>query len=107
MLKILKKKGGNKKMYEDKILDEDFHVESTGDFFNGINENEEYFVREYMKPCENCGELRPKQDILKYYGLCYLCYKSETHKESRGTNPTANNNFQSIEELLNKWDNTN
>lgn len=93
------------KMYEDKMLDEDFYVESAGNFLNELNNEEQYFVRDFMKPCKNCGELRPKTDIDNHYGLCYLCSKSEIHKDSRGGNSTASNNFLSIEELLNKWDN--
>lgn len=92
-------------MYEDQSLDEDFRVESAGNFFNDKNDEEFGFIIDYMKPCRICGELRPKQDIAKYFGLCYLCSKSEYHEKTRGNSLNASNNFRSINELLNKWDN--
>lgn len=94
-------------MYEDSHLDEDYQVESAGNFFNDKNDEELGFIIDYMKPCKNCGELRPKQDIAKYFGLCYLCSKSKFHEKERGNNSIVSDNFLSIEVLLNKWDNQN
>ena len=82
----------SEEMYEDWICDEDFRVESSADFLNGLNGEEQEFLhsRSGLKCCPNCGEFVSKL----YSGTCYLCSKSSTHNHIRGTSHTASENIE-------------
>jgi hypothetical protein len=90
-------------MYEDWQCDENFRVESTGDFFGGLSPDEQEFALCTMKPCGNCGEMRPKTDpSMKKNGVCHLCSISDDHTQRRGTSQTANKNGAFLAQLSDK-----
>ena len=92
-------------MYEDNICDENFHTEIVSDFVrdNISSEHDEYIMRTYMKPCNNCGELVSKTNI-QPNGMCYLCSMSDKHAEIRGSSSNATSNYSSLEKIVKRWD---
>jgi hypothetical protein len=76
--------------YEDYYLDEDFNVESSGEFLDSLDGDELEFLYSSsgLKVCPNCGEFVSHL----YDGICHLCSKSDYHREIRGNNSGDNIN---------------
>jgi hypothetical protein len=53
------------------------------------------FAMRTMKPCENCGEMRPKDDpaMRAGNGICYMCQQDPV----RGQSPVAGKNLAYFE----------
>jgi len=88
-------------MHEDWFLDRhEYEAECCDDLFReeGVEE-----VLRLMIPCKNCGELRPRDDpeILRT-GCCYLCNKSDFHREKRATSDGCSANTRTLAKLVEK-----
>ncbi len=64
--------------------------ESARDFLEEMDEDEREFTLSYMRPCPNCGEMRPKDDkSMRENGCCYMCSQDPV----RGKSPIAQDNL--------------
>ena len=81
-------------MYEDRQCDENFYVESSAEFLNGLDGEELDFLyhNSGMKICPNCGEFVSKGNFTN--NVCNLCNKSEDHLYYRGSNQQVSSNYK-------------
>jgi len=79
-------------MYEDSFLDERFNVESAEDFIHRNCENIDDIER-LMLACNNCGEFRPRREIINNRGKCNLCSNND-FREARAVHSVATRNMR-------------
>lgn len=88
-------------MYEDYHLDDTFSVELASDL---LSEEDPDMVHRLMTPCQNCGELRPRDDpSIMHGGICHLCSLDDAHASIRARSENAGDNLTTLANVVKEW----
>lgn len=57
--------------------------EDAGEWLEGLDPEEREFAEQYMTPCPQCGEMRPRDDeSLRRHNMCWMCHQDPVRRNS-------------------------